>query len=177
MSLDPFLTNLKDELPKTARQAILSHLTGGHPSTPASSPLRAGVFVTLRDRRGNLRGCVGSVHPTLDSVIAETARSAVLAATQDPRFGPVSKEELETLTIEVSVLGKEERVASTADLCPRRFGVIVRSGPKRGILLPDIDGIDDTETQLAIAKDKAKIGPEEPVEISRFQVHKFREHS
>jgi AmmeMemoRadiSam system protein A len=136
------------------------------------------VFVTLREADGKLRGCIGSITPAERDVFAETARSAVLAATRDPRFSPVGRAELAALSIEVSVLAPDEPVAGLRDLDPKRYGVIVcdRSG-RRGLLLPDIDGVDDAETQVAIARQKAGIAAGEPVLLSRFRVTKAKESS
>jgi AmmeMemoRadiSam system protein A len=135
------------------------------------------VFVTLRRLDGSLRGCVGTTEPASASVSAETARSAVLAASRDPRFPPVAEAEVSSLRIEVSVLGASEAVSSPGELDPQRYGVIVheRSTGRRGLLLPAIDGVVDVHTQLAIARKKAGLGPDAVVELSRFEVWKFSE--
>jgi AmmeMemoRadiSam system protein A len=135
------------------------------------------VFVTLRNRDGSLRGCVGTTEPTTPSVSAETARSALLAASRDPRVPPVTAGEVPNLSIEVSVLGPAEPVTSASDLDPARYGVIIseRGTERRGLLLPGIDGVGDVETQLAIARKKAGLGPEAEVELMRFEVLKFSE--
>jgi len=137
---------------------------------------RAPVFVTLRESDGALRGCVGSLVASQVDVVTETARSAVLAATRDPRFPPVSAPELAALTVEVSVLEPEERVASASELDPHRYGVIVRDAfGRQGLLLPDIPGIDDASTQVEIARRKAGIDPEANVHLWRFGVQKWDE--
>lgn len=165
------------ELPGVARRALEALLAGvpgprpGPPGTPA-----AGVFVTLRNPDGSLRGCIGSIQPLEADVVLETARSAVLAATRDPRFAPVSREELAGLSIEVSVLEPEEPVGDPSELDPSVFGVIVRDRRgRRGLLLPDIEGIREPAEQIAIARQKAGIGASEPVTLARFRVGKWKE--
>lgn len=164
-------------LPDVARRAIRLWLESKEllePTNREAPP--APVFVTLRTADGSLRGCVGSVRSHHGDVVTETARSALLAANQDPRFLPVQLEELEGLNIEVSVLSGAERVDTIADLDPKIFGVIVRDASGRqGLLLPDIPGVEDVATQIAIARRKAGILQSEPIEISRFRVQKWCE--
>ncbi len=146
-------------------------LATGEPTLPSS-----GVFVTLRDRGGKLRGCVGSIEPKRPDLVAETARSAVLAATRDPRFAPVTKAELDELSIEVSVLAPAERIRDLDELDPARYGVVVRDDAGRqGLLLPDVPGIDSPALQVDIARRKAGIPSGAPVTLSRFEVFKYRE--
>lgn len=175
----PLLERIGPSLPGVARRAIGEYLRGEgllHASSGAEGAPRAPVFVTLREQDGALRGCVGSLVATQIDVVTETARSAVLAATRDPRFPPVSSPELPVLTVEVSVLGPETRVVSSAELDPRRYGVIVRDGfGRQGLLLPDIVGIDDAPSQVDIARRKAGIDPEATVSLSRFEVWKWLE--
>jgi AmmeMemoRadiSam system protein A len=165
------------ELPKIARSAIRAHLLEGRATRePSRDTPPAGVFVTLRNADGSLRGCIGSIAPVMSDLVAETSRSAVLAATRDPRFPPVTIDELPALRIEVSVLGPEEPAAGLDDLDPRVFGVIVRDrAGRRGLLLPDIEGVDEPEQQVQIARRKAGIAASEPVVLSRFRVRKFCE--
>jgi len=163
------------ELPSLARAAIQAAL-GGAPS-PVSARRElpaAGVFVTLRNADGSLRGCIGSIAPVEADLASETARSAVLAAMRDPRFPMVELGELPSLRIEVSVLEPEEPANGLEDLDPSVYGVIVRDrAGHRGLLLPDIEGIDDPAHQVAIARQKAGIPTSEPVTLSRFRVRKF----
>jgi len=159
-----------------ARRALEALLRGESEAVaPAGPP--APVFVTLRGRDGSLRGCVGSTRPVMPSVAEETARSATLAATRDPRFPELSAAELPSIAIEVSVLLPAEPVAGLEALAPARYGIIVReaAGYRQGLLLPGIDGIRDAETQVAVARQKAGLGPDVPVVLSRFEVLKFRE--
>ncbi len=159
-----------------ARRAVEAYVEEGRVLEPdaleGDLPERAGVFVTIRER-GSLRGCVGTIEPTADTLAEEVVRSAVLAAADDPRFTPVGRRDLPWLTYEVSVLGEPERVAGLESLDPRIYGVIVVSGRRRGLLLPDIPGLDTADQQVRIARQKAAIGPREPVELYRFQTKHY----
>lgn len=143
---------------------------------PPDLPARAGAFVSLHKRdTDELRGCVGTVEPTQATLAEEIAMNALAAALRDPRFVPVHPSELPNLRIKVDVLSPPERVASLDDLDPRRYGVIVQQGLLRGLLLPDLPGVDDVETQVAIAMQKAGIRPGTPVDLYRFEVLRFSE--
>ncbi len=133
---------------------------------------KAGVFVCLK-KGGQLRGCIGTYLPSCDSIAAETIMNAISAATKDPRFNPVREEELEELAYSVDVLSCPEKVNSVSELDPRKYGVIVVSGFRRGLLLPDLEGVDTAEEQLRITKMKAGILPSEEVEIYRFEVKRY----
>jgi hypothetical protein len=133
---------------------------------------QAGVFVCLKVR-GTLRGCIGSFQPTESDVAHEVVQNAVSAATQDPRFQMVRINELDTLEYSVDVLTPPERIHDSRELDPRRYGVIVRSGGRRGLLLPDLEGVDTVEYQISIAMQKAGIPPGTPVELSRFEVKRY----
>ncbi len=134
---------------------------------------RAGTFVSLHDRRGNLRGCIGTIEPQQPTVAQEVIQNAISAATRDPRFPPVQPEELEDLDIKVDVLSKPEPVDSLDQLDPKRYGVIVESGWRRGLLLPDLEGVDTVEYQVEIAMRKAGIRPGEPMQLYRFEVKRY----
>jgi AmmeMemoRadiSam system protein A len=164
-------------LPRVARLAIESWVNHGVALATEKAALpSSGVFVTLRDRAGKLRGCVGSVEPKRPDLVSETARSAVLAATRDPRFAPVTEAELDDLSIEVSVLAPAERVRDLDELDPARYGVVVRDDAGRqGLLLPDVPGIDSPALQVEIARRKAGIPSGAAVTLSRFEVFKHRE--
>lgn len=127
------------------------------------------AFVSLK-KKGALRGCIGTVQPLQLNLAAEIAANALSAALQDPRFPPVTAEELDELEISVDLLGEPELVKDLSTLDPRRFGVIVRARGRSGLLLPDLEGVDTVEQQLDIAKRKAGIYPDEAVEIFRFEV-------
>ncbi len=134
---------------------------------------RAGVFVSLH-KHGELRGCIGTFEPTQPNVAQEIIRNAISSATQDPRFPPVQPNELGDLEISVDVLSPPEPVQSLAELDPKRYGVIVESGWRRGLLLPDLEGVDTVEYQVDIARRKAGIGRDEPVQLYRFSVRRFQ---
>jgi AmmeMemoRadiSam system protein A len=134
----------------------------------------AGVFVTIHTAStGELRGCIGTINPTEDNLAQEVINNAISAATRDPRFLPVRPDELDDLKIDVSVLYPPERIETEAELDPKRYGVIVQRGWRRGLLLPDLEGINDVATQVSYARMKAGIGPHEAVELSRFMVEKY----
>ncbi len=136
---------------------------------------RAGVFVSLHDSRDNLRGCIGTIEPREANLAQEVIRNAISAATRDPRFLPVSADELDGLTIKVDVLTEPEPVDGLDELDPRRYGVIVQavSDYRRGLLLPDLEGVDTAEYQVEIARRKAGIGPDEPTKLFRFEVKRY----
>ena len=130
---------------------------------------RAGVFVSLHED-GQLRGCIGTIEPVRRCVADEVIHNAVSACCRDPRFVPVRPEELDRLSYSVDVLGDPEPVFSLEQLDPRRYGVIVSSRGRRGLLLPDLEGVDTVADQLAIAKSKAGIAPGEDAKVERFEV-------
>lgn len=136
---------------------------------------RAGTFVSLHDSRGNLRGCIGTIEPREPNVAREVIHNAISAATGDPRFLPVRPDELDDLDVKVDVLTEPEAIDGPEQLDPRRYGVIVQSAAdfRRGLLLPDLEGVNTVEYQVEIARRKAGIGPHEPVKLYRFQVKRY----
>lgn len=168
------IEDIGPSLPAVARRAIEAWVAGAPSPSEDSAGLPAPVFVTLRSTGGRLRGCIGTLRATEPDVVLETARSAVLAASQDPRFTPVVGAELAGLHIEVSVLLPEEPVTGLSELDPSLYGVIVRDDHYRhGVLLPNVEGVDDAETQVSIARRKAGIPEGVPVRLSRFRVNKY----
>lgn len=133
---------------------------------------RAGAFVSLK-KKGQLRGCIGTIESAYGNLAEEIAANAVSAGTRDYRFLPVQKEELGDLVYSVDVLGKPQPCRKE-DLDPRQYGVIVSRGQKRGLLLPDLEGVDSIEEQVSIALQKAGISPDEDYEIERFEVKRYR---
>ena len=129
----------------------------------------AGAFVSLHIN-GRLRGCIGTIAPTQENVAWEIVCNAVSACSRDPRFPPVGADELDALEYSVDVLGRPEAVDSPDQLDPRQYGVIVSCGQRRGLLLPDLDGVDTVEEQLDIARQKGGIHAGEPYQIQRFKV-------
>jgi len=135
---------------------------------------RAGVFVCIK-KQGRLRGCIGTFQPVSENIAMETVKNAVAASTKDPRFPPVTEDELPDLVFSVDVLTSPEPVASQDELDPGRFGVIVSCGVRRGLLLPDLDGVDTVQEQLSIAMMKAGIEPgQEGITLERFEVKRYR---
>ncbi len=143
------------------------------PSSLEGAPARAGCFVSLKTDDGALRGCIGSVQPQEPDLPREVARNAIDAATTDLRFLLVNAEELPRLVYSVDVLTDPKPVEGLQELDPKRFGVIAQNGRRRGLLLPDIEGVDSAEQQVAIARSKALIEPQEPVSLWRFEVQRL----
>ena len=131
---------------------------------------RAGVFVSLH-KNGELRGCIGTIFPWSGCVAEEIIALAVEAGTRDPRFLPVTAEELPLLEYNVDVLSAPEG-AERGQLDAKRYGVIVTNGSRRGLLLPDLEGVDTPEEQIAISLRKAGIRPGEPYQLERFTVER-----
>ncbi len=162
-----------------ARRAVETYVREGRVLEVPSSPEgllagRSGVFVSLK-MEGDLRGCIGTFEPTEPTVAAEIIRNAIAAATRDPRFLPVRAEELPRLQYSVDILSMPEPVEDQQQLDPRRYGVIVQAGGRRGLLLPDLEGVSTVEEQVAIARRKAGIPPNMPVQMHRFTVRRIKE--
>lgn len=138
------------------------------PHPPIIIPEIRGVFVSYK-MDGELRGCIGTIFPTTESIANEIIRNSVEAGTRDPRFHPINLEELPYLEISVDELMSPES-AEFEELDPANYGVIVRSGRKTGLLLPDLEGVDTKEEQINIALQKAGIDIDEDYEIERFEV-------
>jgi len=138
---------------------------------------RAGCFVTLY-KGGQLRGCIGTILPVYDNLAEEIIENAIAACSRDPRFYPVEVDELPYISYKVDVLSEPVPVRSIDELDPRKYGVIVVSSIspyKKGVLLPDLEGVDTVEKQLSIAMAKAGISPEEPIEVYKFTVERYGE--
>lgn len=169
-----------ETLPDLARRSVETTLRGISEKPPAATgdylSAAAGVFVTIRHRHGELRGCIGTIAPACANVVEETWRNARLAALHDGRFSPVELRELPELRFEVSVLHPPEAIDSPDQLDPSRYGVIVSTEDgRRGLLLPDIEDIDKIEQQVLFARRKGRIDPEEPAQLQRFEVDHFEE--
>lgn len=162
-----------------ARRAIEAYVREGQvvePPDPLPEEMRtpAGAFVSLHRQTGELRGCVGSIGPTEENLAEEVIRSAINAATRDPRFLPVTPDELDDLEVKVDVLSPMERISSVDELDIKRYGVLVESGWRRGLLLPDLPGVESVEQQESIARAKAGIGPDEECTLYRFEVQRYK---
>jgi len=134
---------------------------------------RAGVFVSIH-KFEELRGCIGTIEPVKDNVAEEIISNAISSATRDPRFPPVAPEELDDLDYSVDVLTAPKPVESKDQLDPKKYGVIVECGMRRGILLPDLEGVDSVDYQIDICRQKAGIMPDEPVKLYRFEVKRYK---
>lgn len=166
----------EDPWVKLARRSLETYVKTGQrlTSLPEDLPAemttqQAGAFVSLH-KNGQLRGCIGTIAPTCDNLAWEIVQNAISACSRDPRFSPVRPNELDELEYSVDVLGAPEPVDSPAALDPKTYGVIVSCGGKRGLLLPDLDGVDSVEAQLSIALQKGGIRENEPYKIERFKV-------
>jgi AmmeMemoRadiSam system protein A len=159
-----------------ARKAVERYIHNGKVFRPrklsTEMKQRAGVFVSIK-KHGELRGCIGTFTPTRTNVAEEIVVNAISSATQDPRFMPVEASELDDLEYSVDILTEPEPVRSTDQLDPRKYGVIVECGYRRGLLLPDLAGVDKVEEQIEICRAKAGISPGEPVRLYRFRVKRF----
>ena len=179
--LEEKLSNQKqseDPYVKLARLTIEEYITNGNTlETPSNTPKellnsQAGVFVSIH-KFGSLRGCIGTIMPTTNSIAQEIITNAISASTKDPRFPKIEKEELNYLEINVDVLGEPEDIDSEEQLNVKEYGVIVTSDMKRGLLLPDLDGVDTVSEQVSIAKKKAGI-KDEPYTLQRFKVTRHK---
>ena len=165
----------EDDFVKLARYSLETFVKTRKPATlPEDLPeeltsRRAGAFVSLH-KDGNLRGCIGTIMATQNTLAEEILQNAISACSRDPRFSPVEVDELDYIEYSVDVLGDPERIFSVKDLDVKRYGVIVENSGRRGLLLPDLEGVDTVEEQIAIAKRKAGIRPEEKVSLWRFEV-------
>lgn len=170
------------KLPELARLSIEHFLRTGQyldicnvPEIPRDFIDRqAGTFVSLHQKNGELRGCVGTFIPTQKSIAVEVVHNAVSAAVGDSRFYPVRLEEVPELMISVDVLSKPEKVKDRLELDPQKYGVILSAQDgRRGLLLPDLEGVETVEEQLRIACAKAAIDTEEDFQIERFEVIRY----
>ena len=170
-----------NDLPALARRAVENYVTHGKQlqlvrDVSGVLAARAPCFVSLKTGDGDLRGCIGTIEPVKDTLAEEIIANAISAATHDPRFSPVSVEELSYLRYSVDVLLAPE-TARMEDLDPAVYGVIVEdeTGKRRGLLLPAIPGVDTAVKQVEIAARKAGISPGTPLRLSRFRVERFLE--
>jgi len=164
-------------LARLAKETVETYTSEG--KTPQPEELtpemkgKAGVFVSIH-KLGELRGCTGTFEPTEKNVAEEIIANAISSATRDPRFLPITPDELGDLDYSVDVLSKPEPVESKDQLDPKKYGVIVECGSKRGLLLPDLEGVDSVDYQIDICRQKAGIMPDEPVKLYRFEVKRYK---
>ena len=164
-------------LVELARRTVETYVREG--KTPQPEKLtpemkqKAGVFVSIH-KLGELRGCIGTFEPQQDNVAEEIINNAISSATGDPRFPAVAPSELKDLEYSVDVLTEPEPVDSQDQLDPRKYGVIVEAGFRRGLLLPDLEGVDTVDYQIEICRRKAGIAPDEPIKLYRFEVKRYK---
>ena len=165
---------------KLARQTIKEYLQNkrfidSQEIPPKLTKIRAGCFVSLHQKKDHtLRGCLGTILPTCKNLGHEIINNAI-AACQDPRFTAVTVGEFDNLDIQVDVLSEPEPIESEKSLDPKKYGVIVKTTDNRtGLLLPDLEGINDSHYQIAVARQKAGIKITEPIYLYRFTVNRHR---
>ncbi len=168
--MHPLVKLAKETVEKYIREGEIIHLPAH--LTPEMRE-REGVFVSIK-KKGKLKGCIGTFLSSADNVACEIIQNAISAATQDPRFLPVDSTELNELEYSVDVLSQPEKVADTKELDPQKYGIIVKSGNRRGLLLPDLEGVDTVEEQIRIASLKAGISSGEDTELYRFEVKRYK---
>ncbi len=135
---------------------------------------KSGVFVSIHLKEDNsLRGCIGTFGPTEENIAKEVIANAISASTRDPRFPPIEEVELKSLDISVDVLSSPVPVKDISELDAKKFGIIVSAGHKRGLLLPDLEGVDTPQHQIEICRMKGSIGPREPITLQKFTVHRY----
>lgn len=169
------IKNNEDEYVRLARATLETYINEGKiiskPDNLSSEMTgnKAGVFVSLKKNK-MLRGCIGTIMPTRESIASEIIHNAISAGVEDPRFEPISKDELDELEYSVDVLGEAESINSKDELDVHRYGVIVTHKGRKGLLLPNLEGVDSVDYQISIALQKAGIRPNEPYQMQRFEV-------
>ncbi|MGO9613094.1 MAG: AmmeMemoRadiSam system protein A [Dissulfurispiraceae bacterium] len=164
------------ELAQRAIQEYVHHRKVFLPQKEVSPEMqrRAGVFVCLK-KHGQLRGCIGTFLPCTDNIQLEIIKNAICAAREDPRFNPVQLDELEDIQYSVDVLSEPEKTNDTSELDPKKYGIIVVKDYNKGLLLPDLEGVNTVQEQLRIAKMKGGIDPaDDDVEIYKFTVERYK---
>ncbi len=169
------IKNNEDEYVRLARETLETYINEGKIiGIPENLPSemtenKAGVFVSLKKNK-MLRGCIGTIMPTRENIAKEIIQNAISAGVEDPRFGPIRKDELDELEYSVDVLGEAEQINSKDELDVYKYGVIVTYKGRKGLLLPNLEGVDNVDYQISIALQKAGIRPSEPYEMQRFEV-------
>ncbi|MFC1938301.1 AmmeMemoRadiSam system protein B [Chloroflexota bacterium] len=162
---------------KLVKETVETYVKKGKPLKPEhltpEMKEKRGVFVSIH-KFDELRGCIGTIEPQKKNVAEEIIANAISSATRDPRFLPVTRDELDDLDYSVDVLTEPEPVESEDQLDPRKYGVIVEAGMRRGLLLPDLEGVDTVDHQIDVCRQKAGIDPDEPVKLYRFEVRRYK---
>ncbi len=161
-----------------AKEAVEAYISQGDIIQPpakitAEMKKKAGVFVSLH-KYGQLRGCIGTFEPIKENIAREVITNAISSATRDPRFPPVNAGEFKDLEYSVDVLTKPRPVKDRSRLDPKKHGLIVECDFRKGLLLPDLEGVDSVEQQIDICCQKAGILPDEPIKLSCFRVKRYR---
>lgn len=164
---DEYITLARLSLEKYIRDGVI--IDKKHSLSKELLKNKAGVFVSIK-KNGDLRGCIGTIHPTKDSIAEEIIANAISAGTRDPRFNPIEEDELDELVYNVDILKEPEPISSKEQLDVRKYGVIVKKGSRVGLLLPNLDGVDTIDQQISIALNKAGIGEDEKYMMERFEV-------
>ncbi|MGQ9707057.1 MAG: AmmeMemoRadiSam system protein A [bacterium] len=168
-----------DEYVELARKAIEEYVRSGRViNLPEPLPdifkKRNGVFVSIK-KFGELRGCIGTFMPIYDNLAEEIIYNAISSATKDPRFPPIGEDELKNIIISVDILSEPEEVSDITYLDPKKYGLILQTEDgRRGLLLPDLEGVDTVEEQMRIVRLKAGIMPDEDVIAFRFTVERHK---
>ncbi|MFC2008088.1 MEMO1 family protein [Chloroflexota bacterium] len=165
-------------LVKLARNTVECYVSQGEVVSPPPELTpemmeRSGVFVSIH-KLGELRGCIGTFEPQRGNVAEEIITNAISSATRDPRFPSIAPDELNKLDYSVDVLTKPEPIESQDQLDPKKYGVIVEAGFRKGLLLPDLEGVDTADFQIDICRQKAGIAPNEPIKLYRFEVKRYK---
>ncbi|HOV25294.1 MAG TPA: AmmeMemoRadiSam system protein A [Pseudobacteroides sp.] len=170
--MDPYVALAKNALETYIREGRILDVPDGLPDEMLRSS--AGTFVSIK-KAGELRGCIGTISPTMPNIALEIIQNAISSGTHDPRFDKVDESELDSLTYSVDVLKEPEPVDSIEELDVIRYGVIVRSGSRSGLLLPNLEGVNTPYEQVSIALRKAGIDPKWDFSIERFEVIRHNE--
>lgn len=165
--MDPYVNIARNALEAYVREKKIIDVPDGLPDEMVQNA--AGAFVSIK-KGSELRGCIGTIFPTRPNIAQEIIYNAISSGTQDPRFDEVDESELNSLAYSVDVLKEPEPIQSIDQLDVKRFGVIVRSGGRSGLLLPNLEGVDTPIEQVSIALQKAGINPRSEFSLERFEV-------
>lgn len=168
---DPYVALAKEAVECYVRTRKVPLLKENLPDTVYTE--RAGVFVSI-SKFDELRGCVGSLCPLQKNIGEEIIYNAIAAAMEDPRFLPIEEKELPYLEYQVDILSETTEVKDMKELDAKKYGVVVRDHYRKGLLLPDIQGIESPLQQIRIALEKAGMSPDEPFQLERFEVRRHQ---
>ena len=160
-----------------AIRSVQHHIEKGRPlpwpdPLPEAMETQAGTFVSIK-KNSLLRGCIGTIQPKYANLAEEVIQNAIKAASEDPRFPPIEKKELDQLIITVDVLTAPEKIDDTSSLDTKLYGLIVRSKGRQGLLLPDLENIKSVDQQLKVCLKKGGVKESDPYELYRIKVKRF----